>query len=91
MPEGCAPRCGHCGVRCSVCRIPSGRWIGVPQDAHIDGGHRFGEHDVRTVGDREDEGIRARGHREPVKVVTPVDAGMKIVPLSSFTTYVNIG
>jgi len=39
----------------------------MPQDAHIDGGHRFGEHDVRTVGDREGEGIRARGHREPVK------------------------
>ena len=39
----------------------------MPQDAHIDGGHRFGEHDVRTVGGREDEGIRARGHREPVK------------------------
>lgn len=58
----------------------------MPQDAHIDGGHRFGEHDVRTVGDREDEGIRARGHREPVKVVTPGESGMKIAPLSSLTT-----
>ena len=38
----------------------------MPQDAHIDGGYRFGELDVRTVGDREDEGIHVCGHRDSV-------------------------
>lgn len=37
------------------------------RDAHIDGGHRFGELDFRTFGEREDEGIRVRGHRDSVK------------------------
>ena len=37
------------------------------QDAHIGGGHRCGEFDVRTVGGREDEGSRVRAHRDLVK------------------------
>ncbi|WKS30255.1 hypothetical protein NLL29_01380 [Corynebacterium pseudodiphtheriticum] len=57
----------------------------MPQDAHIVGGHRFGELDVRTVGDHEDEGIRVRVHRDSVKVVTSGESGMKVAPLSPLT------
>lgn len=39
----------------------------MPQDAHIDGGNRCGELDVRTVGVRKDEGSRVRAHRDSVK------------------------
>lgn len=39
----------------------------MPQDAHIDGGHRCGELDVRTVGGREDEGSYVRAHRDLVR------------------------